>query len=113
MDSLSADRSPPAKWRALGWLAIRRRLPGRQFAIAGELLLKVDGEPLDPDAEEPFVLRAAELAPEGCEVEIGTIRGIPLYDGDLEGPEDDSRNRPGGGRTGGGRSGGRGGGGRR
>ncbi len=27
---------------------------------------------------------AAELAPEGCEVGISPIRGIPLYDGDVE-----------------------------
>ena len=27
---------------------------------------------------------AAELAPEGCEVEIASIRDIPLYDGDVE-----------------------------
>jgi chromate reductase len=31
------------------------------------------------------LLRAlAELAPEGCRVEIASIAGIPLYDGDLE-----------------------------
>lgn len=27
---------------------------------------------------------AAEVAPEGCRVEIGAIAGVPLYDGDLE-----------------------------
>jgi chromate reductase len=27
---------------------------------------------------------AAELAPEGCTVEIASIKGIPLYDGDVE-----------------------------
>jgi chromate reductase len=27
---------------------------------------------------------AIELAPEGCELAAGSIRGIPLYDGDLE-----------------------------
>jgi chromate reductase len=27
---------------------------------------------------------AAERAPAGCEVELGTIRGIPLYDADVE-----------------------------
>jgi chromate reductase, NAD(P)H dehydrogenase (quinone) len=27
---------------------------------------------------------AAELAPEGVTVEIGSIRDVPLYDGDLE-----------------------------
>lgn len=30
---------------------------------------------------------AAELAPEGCEVDVATIRGIPVYDGDLESSE--------------------------
>jgi len=30
---------------------------------------------------------AAELAPQGCEIEIGSIHGIPLYDGDLEDAE--------------------------
>ncbi len=27
---------------------------------------------------------AAELAPEGCQLELGSIRDIPLYDGDVE-----------------------------
>lgn len=27
---------------------------------------------------------AAELAPEGCTVEIASIKAIPLYDGDVE-----------------------------
>ncbi len=31
---------------------------------------------------------AAELAPEGMRVEIGSIREVPLYDGDLETAED-------------------------
>lgn len=31
-----------------------------------------------------LIAAAAELAPAGCVVEIGSIRGIPLYDGDLE-----------------------------
>lgn len=30
---------------------------------------------------------AAELAPEGCTVEIVSIKGIPLYDGDVEATE--------------------------
>ncbi|MDM0112758.1 NADPH-dependent FMN reductase [Variovorax sp. J22R133] len=30
---------------------------------------------------------AVELAPEGCEVIAGSIRGIPLYDGDVEASE--------------------------
>lgn len=30
---------------------------------------------------------AAELAPAGCAVEVGDIRGIPLYDGDQEAAE--------------------------
>ncbi len=30
---------------------------------------------------------AAEVAPEGCEVEIASIRGIPLYDNDVEDAE--------------------------
>ena len=30
---------------------------------------------------------AAELAPAGCTVEIGSIRGIPLYHGDVEAKE--------------------------
>lgn len=30
---------------------------------------------------------AAELSPPGCEVEIATIQGIPLYNGDLEAEE--------------------------
>ncbi len=34
------------------------------------------------------LLRAAvELAPEGCEIAVETIRGVPLYDGDLEAAE--------------------------
>ena len=31
-----------------------------------------------------LIRAAAELAPEGCTIELASIKGIPLYDGDLE-----------------------------
>jgi hypothetical protein len=99
-----------AAYYAIGTLKIeeaRKRLKSRKSSERGQTLscllwaLAQLGEDPYEEEDDPATIVRNEL-PDNH-----------LYDGDLEGPEDDNRNRPGGGRPGGGRSGGRGGGGRR